>query len=251
MLADANFETRTKLFNGQLITVERGQLIFGLDSYSATTKVSVMRLRRLIELLEKDGMINRVKYAKYSIITIVNYSKHQDDNRVGTPSEQGENTQTTSTEQAQNNTIRSKELKEVKDPAQIAQDDALPRTDGVLPFPSKQKPEPASTEFIKSQFNRFYDAYKVKKSKIPAEKAFSKLMRGKSENQVRFWTALTMSHYHHELDNGTDGYDKLHPSTYLNNKRWEDDPEFMQQFKQDWLEYQQSQQNGAPNGTTD
>lgn len=112
MLADANFETRTKLFNGQLITVERGQLIFGLDSYSTTTKVSVMRLRRLVELLEKDGMINRVKKAKYSIITIANYSKYQDENRVATPSEQAENTQTTGTEQAQNNTIRSKECKE-------------------------------------------------------------------------------------------------------------------------------------------
>lgn len=234
------------------VKLERGQLGWSEITMADRWKWSRGKVRRYLGMLETRGMIVQQTNKLTSIITICNYSEYQDKSedsirQIVQQTEHQTGHQTDNRQYTNNNDNNDNN----NTSAQIAQDDALPRTDGVLPFPSKQKPEPASTEFIKSQFNRFYDAYKVKKSKIPAEKAFSKLMRGKSDNQVRFWTALTMSHYHHELDNGTDGYDKLHPSTYLNNKRWEDDPEFMQQFKQDWLEYQQSQQNGAPNGTTD
>jgi len=31
------------------------------------------------------------------------------------------------------------------------------------------------------------------------------------------------------------GYDSLHAATYIHNKRWEDNPEFMQNFKEEWL----------------
>lgn len=115
MLSEANYETQTKMFNGQVITVGRGQLIFGLDSYAAKTKVSVMRLRRLLDTMEKHQMINRVKNAKYSLISIVNYDKYQADNRQTTGTEQAQNKQTTVTQQADNNTIRSKELQEGKE----------------------------------------------------------------------------------------------------------------------------------------
>lgn len=115
MLSEANFEARTIMFNNQVVKLERGQLIFGLDSYHKKTKVSVMRLRRLITLLESDGMINRVINAKYSIISIVNYDKHQSGDTLATGSEQGQNKQGTSTEQAGNNTKRSKELKEAEE----------------------------------------------------------------------------------------------------------------------------------------
>lgn len=115
MLSEANFEAQTKMFNGHVLTVGRGQFIFGLDSYAEKTKVSVMRLRRLIDLLEKHQMINRVKFSKYSLISIVNYDKYQSDNRQTTGCEQADNKQTTSRQQADNNTIRSKEIQEGKE----------------------------------------------------------------------------------------------------------------------------------------
>ena len=129
MLAEANFETQTKMFNGQVLTVERGQFIFGLESYAEKTKVSVMRLRRLLDLLEKHQMINRVKRAKYSIISIVNYDKYQADNRQTTGSEQAENNQRTTREQPENNTIRSKELKELKEGEELKKKDICQQTD--------------------------------------------------------------------------------------------------------------------------
>ena len=129
MLAEANFEPQTKMFNGQVLTVERGQFIFGLESYSEKTKVSVMRLRRLVDLLEKHQMINRVKRAKYSLISIVNYDKYQAENR-----------QTTTKQQAENNTIRTKELKELKNNTV-----------------DSGEPTPASKEFINDLFGKFYN----------------------------------------------------------------------------------------------
>jgi len=206
MLSEANFEPQTKMFNGQVITVGRGQLIFGLDSYSEKTKVSVMRLRRLIDLLEKHQMINRVIKSKYSLISIVNYDKHQADNK-----------QTTSTEQAGNNTIRIKEDKK----------------DNILSDSANQTVE--EIDFIDVQFARFYRYYPVKKSKVPAEKAFRKLMKGKREGQVKFWVDLLLNYHSDCIDRGDVGADKLHPSTFINQKRWEDEPAYLEDFKARWM----------------
>lgn len=79
MLAEANFEDKSHLFNGSLILVKRGQLIFGLESYSDKSKVTISKLRTMLKLLEKDGMISRLKTNKYSIISITNYDLYQGD----------------------------------------------------------------------------------------------------------------------------------------------------------------------------
>lgn len=115
MLAEANFSDRKSVINGALVEVKRGQLIFGLESYSEKTGVSVRRLRKLLELLESDRMIDRQKSNKFSLISIVNYAKHQDDDRQTTGKSQADDKQTTSEGQAKGNTIRSKELQEGKE----------------------------------------------------------------------------------------------------------------------------------------
>jgi len=203
MLAEANYETQTKMFNGQVITVGRGQFIFGLDSYAEKTKVSVMRLRRLVDLLEKHQMINRVKSSKYSLISIVNYDKYQADNR-----------QTTSTEQADNNTKRSKENKEVNTLVDSAE---------------------SPVDFLENEFDRFWRNYPVKKSKVPAKRTFMSMMKGKKESQVRMWVDLIINYHLDCIDREEIGADKLHPSTLLKQKRWEDDPAYCENFKQEWI----------------
>jgi hypothetical protein len=203
MLSEANFESQTKMFNGQVITVGRGQFIFGLDSYAEKTKVSVMRLRRLVDLLEKHQMINRVKRAKYSLISIVNYDKYQADNR-----------QTTGTEQAENNTIRSKEYKEVNNTVDS---------------------DESTIDFISIQFDRFWRNYPTKKAKVPAEKAFAKLVKGKKESQVRFYVDMILNYHLDCIDRGEIGADKLHASTLINQQRWKDNLEFFETFKREWI----------------
>lgn len=210
MLAEANYEPQTKMFNGQVITVGRGQFIFGLDSYAEKTKVSVMRLRRLVDLLEKHRMINRVKSSKYSLISIVNYDKYQADNR-----------QTTSTEQADNNTKRSKENKQENTLADSGES------------PAEKK------DLLVELFNKFWSYYTTKQGKQKALAKFKSFLKGKSEAQCRFWMNLMLAYYMDCREKQVVGYDALHAATYIHNKRWEDNPEFMANFKKEWLENEQ------------
>lgn len=101
LLCEANFESKKSMINGCLIDVQRGQLVFGLDAFSKKSGVSVAKLRRIISMLESDGMISRQKTSKYSLISIACYDKYQEDDR-----------QTAGKEQANNNQIAAP--KEVK-----------------------------------------------------------------------------------------------------------------------------------------
>jgi len=77
ILSEANFADKKKKFNGSLIEVKRGQMIFGLNAFSDRSGVSVMKLRRIISDLESDGMINRQKTNRYSLLTVVAYDSYQ------------------------------------------------------------------------------------------------------------------------------------------------------------------------------
>ena len=78
MLCEANYEDKKSNVYGQLVDVKRGQLIFGLDAFSLRSGVSVKKLRRIIDMLIKDGMLGRQVFNRFSIITITCYDKYQD-----------------------------------------------------------------------------------------------------------------------------------------------------------------------------
>lgn len=102
LLCEANFEDKKSLINGCLVEVKRGQLVFGLDAFSLKSGVSVMKLRRIISTLESDGMINRQKTSKYSLISIVCYDKYQEDNRQTSGYEQAKDNQITAPKEVKN-----------------------------------------------------------------------------------------------------------------------------------------------------
>lgn len=215
MLAEANFETQTKMFNGQVITVGRGQFIFGLDSYAEKTKVSVMRLRRLVDLLEKHQMINRVKSSKYSLISIVNYDKYQADNR-----------QTTSTEQPDNNTIRNKEIKNKRKTAKSADFE-----------PS------AKLTFSQKCFEVFWEEVEKKGTdKAGALKAFEKYAAGKTDDEVDFvlnvichWYDLYLQEDESRLLPENKKYLKS-AAAWLNSAPWRAEPQAYAEFKRRYYE---------------
>ncbi len=116
ILSEANFVDKKKKFNGSIIEVKRGQLIFGLNAFSERSGVSVMKLRRIIADLEADGMINRQKTNRYSLLTVVAYdsyqgltSQEQANNNPVTIQEQAINTPLTTLEEGKKE--RSKESK--------------------------------------------------------------------------------------------------------------------------------------------
>ena len=112
LLCEANFENRKSMINGCLIEVERGQLVFGLDAFSKKSGVSVSKLRRIISLLESDGMISRQKTSKYSLISIACYDKYQEDDRQNAGKTQANHNQIAAPKEVKN--LRSEEDKKDK-----------------------------------------------------------------------------------------------------------------------------------------
>lgn len=107
LLCEANFESKKSMINGCLIDVERGQLVFGLDAFSKKSGVSVSKLRRIISMLESDGMISRQKTSKYSLISIACYDKYQEDDRQIAGKSQAKDNQIAAPKEVKN--LRSKE----------------------------------------------------------------------------------------------------------------------------------------------
>jgi hypothetical protein len=173
LLLSASFEDSKIKIKGRVVDVKRGQFCASQVTLQQRWGMSQNKVKRFLNLLKNEGMVDVQTNELTTIITICNYDSYQDNERAGERANgrAGER----STNEQTNDIIRIKEDKELNT-AQFAQADALPRTDGVLPFPAKQKPESASTDFIKSQFDKFYVAYKVKKDRARAEKTFARLI---------------------------------------------------------------------------
>lgn len=70
-------EPVTRLIHGQLVTIKRGEFVFGRKSWSERLGISEQRLRTLIKRLVEDNMIELVKrYNKFTIYKVVNYEKN-------------------------------------------------------------------------------------------------------------------------------------------------------------------------------
>lgn len=116
MLCEANYEDKKANVYGQLVDVKRGQLVFGLDAFSARTGVSVKKLRRIIDMLIKDGMLGRQVFSKFSVITITCYDRYQDEGKQEAGRGQAEGKQRAAPKE--DNNSRSEEGKKDKpDPA--------------------------------------------------------------------------------------------------------------------------------------
>lgn len=94
------------------------------------------------------------------------------------------------------------------------------------------------TTFVDSLFDKFWKHYNCDKNskvkKKDAAKSFARLMRKKSEEEASMLTNAILTYYQDHLVGVVFGADKLHPTTYLNQQRWEDNPEFMIEFKKRW-----------------
>lgn len=124
--------------------------------------------------------------------------------------------------------------------------DSLPPSAGAAPRTSHSlEPinEPISSDLKKShddgfyerEFARFWRNYPLTRNKAGAKKAFMKLVKGKRESQVMFWVDLILSYHLECIDRKEIGSENLHAATLINQKRWEDVPEFFANFKKEWI----------------
>lgn len=94
------------------------------------------------------------------------------------------------------------------------------------------------TGYVQSLFEKFWKNYNCdKNSKVKKQyalKAFARLMKGKSENEALMLTHAMLVYYQDYLVGVVFGSDRMHPTTYINGRQWEDNPEFMETFKKQW-----------------
>ena len=77
LLLTANHSDKKILFNGELITVKRGQILTSVRKLSAKWKWSVNKVYRFLKLLESDEMLQKESDKDRTLLTIVNYSIFQ------------------------------------------------------------------------------------------------------------------------------------------------------------------------------
>lgn len=105
--------------------------------------------------------------------------------------------------------------------------------------PNSESNKELENNFVCSLFEKFWKNYNCEKTakvkKQDAKKAFSRLMRGKSNAKAEMTTYAMLTHYQDNLVGVVFGADRMHPTTYINKRQWEDDPEFMENFEREWM----------------
>ena len=113
MLMEAYHQTKSRLYNGNLVVIERGQIVGSLQSYGNRWEMTVSQVRHFLDLLEQDKMISKQTAQGFTHLTICNYDTYQN-------VQQADSTQTASSPQAHRKlTATPKELKNVKNERNI------------------------------------------------------------------------------------------------------------------------------------
>jgi len=107
LLQEANWQEKKTMFNGSLLTVKRGELVFGRIKYSRLLNISEKKIRRYLDLLQKEQMIGQQKTNKYTLISITNYESYQNEANKGPTKGQ----QRATSKQVNNKTIKGKQNK--------------------------------------------------------------------------------------------------------------------------------------------
>ena len=107
LLMAASLTDKATAFNGKMLTIKRGQLVFGLNAASARLNISVRRLRKYLDWFETDDMIDKQVTNKFSIISITNYAQYQDTGKQPSSKSQATAKQTSTTIQVTSNKEQS------------------------------------------------------------------------------------------------------------------------------------------------
>ena len=78
LLLTANHSDKKILFNGELITVKRGQILTSIRKLAERWKWSYDKTSRFLKLIESDGMLRKESDNCRTLLTIENYELYQD-----------------------------------------------------------------------------------------------------------------------------------------------------------------------------
>jgi len=191
LLLKANYQGRN--WRGQ--DIKRGELITGLHSLSAETGISLQSLRTCLKRLKSTNEITIKSTNKYSVICIRNYNKYQHEPTIKLTSKLTNNQQTTNKQ---------------------------------LTTPKEYNKERKSINSVyTSDFIDFWTKYPKKTGKGAAFSSWKKLSKTEKDkiSDALDWQILS------EQWLKDSGQFIPNPQTYLNQKRWDDEPTKIRKMK--------------------
>ena len=192
ILMTVNFADAQVLIKGKLYQVKRGQSILSMDSWAKRWNWDKSKVRRFFELLQKDSMIVIKTDTITTQLTVCNYDSYQDERHTDKP-------QTKRTQNA--NETHTTPIKEEEE----------------------EQEEQEDKKDIERQFENVWSMYRRKGNKQTALTAFIRLTK-KHKLEIEKHIPIFIQNH---VDN-----DKLeylpHFSSYINQKRWEDDLPYKQ-----------------------
>lgn len=197
----------------------------------------------MLTTLHKGELITRYQSGDLSLIKINKWEKHQSPHHTEKQSVLPDNVESP----VDNATLTVKEQEQDggNPPDSLIPDSFNPITDSFKKtIVDSGEPTCDKTDFVGEQFTRFWKNYPTKKAKVAAEKAFRRLTKGKKESQVRFWVDMILNYHFDCIEREEIGADQLHAATLINQRRWEDSPEFVENFKREWVK--ENANNGTP-----
>lgn len=114
LLLTANHSDKKILFNGELITVQRGQILTSIRKLSEKWKWSYDKCSRFLKLLIDDGMLQKESDNFRTLLTIVNYEVYQDYTSTVECTDEGAS-RTRTSEQAEHEQVTNKNVKNDKE----------------------------------------------------------------------------------------------------------------------------------------
>ena len=222
LVLSASFDDGTVMIKGRTYNVKRGQFLVAQTTLQKRWKWSQNKVKRFLNLLKNERMVDIQTDERTSIITICNYLDYQSGERAveRTHGRPNERTVERAANEQSNDIKRSKELQEGKEVKDLVDSD---------------EPTGSAKDYLQDEFDRFWRNYPVKKAKQPALKSFMKLVKGKKPGQVKFYVDMILSYHMDCIEREEIGADKLYAATLLNQKRWTDTPEFVEAFKKEWM----------------
>ena len=197
LLLNATHKEQEIIFKGQKIALQPGQLITGIISISKKMKVDKNKVQRTLKLFENDKQIEQQTSNKNRLITIVNWKLYQEIDKEN--DKQVRNNWETSEKQLitnnnDNNVINIKKRKINK----------------------KKKSE----KQFENMFNEFWTSYPRKRNKQKCKEWY---LKNKPTEELHGKILLGITFYSSTEDWKKDNGQFIpYPSTFLNQKRWED-----------------------------
>jgi len=182
-------------FDGRLVELQPGQLVTGRLAIADATGAHESKVKRLLKMMKNDQQIDQQAGVKGSIITVRNWQTYQD-------SDQQNGQQVTSDRPTGDQRVTTNKNERTKEHEN-----------------GKKVPIAHAAAFA-----GFWEMYPRKVGKAAAEKAFNKI----SLELLPTITAALEAHKRSDQWNKDGGRFILYPATWLNQRRWEDDPKALQ-----------------------